>query len=103
MFKKSIEALRKFQLSFKTSQSFEFFFYADSENAAANLAVAWHRLGYTVYEVAAPGLASDKYSVIGNTPPRETEVKKIDEWCKQMMQLARENDCLFDGWGTLIE
>lgn len=103
MFKKSIAALRKFQLCFKPSQSFEFFFYADSENAAANIAVSLHQLGYTVYEVGTPRFDSDKYSIIGNTPPLETEAKKMDAWCKQMTQHAEENDCFFDGWGSLIE
>ncbi len=103
MFKKSKEALQEFNKAFKPIQSFEFFFYADTEDAAANLSIALHQLGYIIYERINPNKKSFKYAVVGYTTPLATEEDKMNNWCKQMEQLALEYDCEFDGWGTLIE
>ena len=103
MFRKSIEALQKFGKAFKPTQSLEFFFYADTEDTAANLSIALHQLGYTIYERGKPNKKSFKYAVLGNTPPLQTEENKMNAWCKQMEKLALEYDCEFDGWGSLIE
>jgi hypothetical protein len=103
MFKKSIAALQKFGLNFKPSQSFEFFFYTDSADAASNLSIALHQLGYTLYEQGRTKAKAETISIIGNTPPLETSAAAMNEWCAQMEQLAEENRCRFDGWGSLIE
>ncbi len=103
MFKKSKEALQKFKKAFKPTQPFEFFFYAETEDAAANLSIALHQLGYTVYERDNRDTKLSKYAVIGYTTPLPTDDNKMDAWSEQMEKLALEYDCKFDGWGTLIE
>jgi hypothetical protein len=103
MFKKSIEALQKFDLNFKPSQSFEFFFYTDSADAASNLSIALHQLGYTLYEQGRAKAKAETISIIGHTTPLETSEAAMDEWWVRMEQLAEENHCRFDGWGSLIE
>lgn len=67
-FKKSIEAVKKFNLQFKNKQSFEFFFYADKEDDADNLAIILHSLGYSLYErTTTPELSEPPFSVTGHT------------------------------------
>lgn len=103
MFWKSIEALQKFNKAFKHTQPFEFFFYADTEDAATNLSIALHQLGYIIHKSDNHNKKSFKYAVVGSTTPLETDEDKMNDWCKQMEQLALEYNCEFDGWGTLIE
>jgi Regulator of ribonuclease activity B len=81
----------------------EFFFYADAEDKAANLAIALHQLNYSVYGVFPPSESMKDWSITGITPPIPFSEKEMTAWCETMYKLGYEFDCKFDGWGTLIE
>ena len=80
----------------------EFFFYTDEEDKASNLAIELNKLGYEVYSI--DRLALDgKWSVTGRTQLMKMTTRTITKWSKQMVELGYQNDCDFDGWGTLAE
>src|SRR5688572_7072502 len=82
------------------TQSVEFFFYADTEDKAGNIAIELTRLGYGVYCI---DKSIDKWSVIGCTPPIPVNETALTEWRESMYELANEHGVEFDGWGMLIE
>jgi hypothetical protein len=78
---------------------FEFFFYAPHEDAAANLSISLHELGYKLYERSnRPG----DIPIIGHTPMMSTSSNVIAGWYEAMCELAEGHGCIFDGYGTLI-
>ena len=83
--------------------SVEFFFYADKQDDASNLAIELNKLQYEIYDVGEPLTAKDKWSVIGATPKMCVADESMNSWTDQMEKLAEENNCVFDGWGTLID
>jgi hypothetical protein len=87
----------------KQQSEVEFFFYADSEDKAANLSIALHQLGYTVYGVHPPREPYTEWSITGVTPRMPFAEKAMVAWSEEMYRLGYEFDCKFDGWGTLIE
>ncbi len=80
-------------------QAVEFFFDTDCEKKAKNLSEQLTRLGYEVYGVRE---LNGKYSISGCTPTLKMTDRGMIEWSDLMNDLGYENDCLFDGWGTLI-
>ena len=85
----------------KEFQGIEFFFYTDTPDKANNLAIELSAMGYEVY--GADKGPDDKYSIIGCTMPIGMDEESVTNWSKQMCKLGYDNDCQFDGWGTLIE
>jgi len=81
------------------TQSVEFFFYANTEDKACNLAIELRRLDYEVYCI---DKSTDKWSVIGCTPPISLNETRLTEWGESMYELANEHGIEFDGWGKLI-
>ena len=81
--------------------SVEFFFYTDTQDKANNLAIELAAMGYEMY--GADKGSDDKYSIIGCTMPIGMHEESVTNWSKQMCKLGYDNDCQFDGWGTLIE
>ena len=79
----------------------EYFFYAPSMDAASNLIISLHELGYKVYKSGPPCDAA-QHCVSGHTPMMSTIVKVIAEWYEAMSELAEVHNCVFDGYGTLI-
>ena len=86
----------------KEFQGVEFFFYTDTQDKANNLAIELSAMGYDVYGVSKDADA-DKYSITGCTMPIKMDEESLTDWSKQMCKLGYDNDCQFDGWGTLIE
>jgi regulator of RNase E activity RraB len=81
----------------------EFFFYADKQDDASNLAIELHKLGYEIYHVTDPGSISSQWSVTGSTLKMSMKEDELSAWTDKMEQLARENNSMFDGWGTLLD
>lgn len=83
--------------------SMEFFFYADKQDDASNLAIELHKLGYQIYKVHEPDTISAQWGIIGATPKMKMDDDSVSEWSEKMELLAKENNARFDGWGTLID
>jgi hypothetical protein len=79
---------------------YEFFFYAPHEDAAANLSISLHQLGYKLYERT--GGDRNRIAVMGHTPMMSSASKVIAAWYDAMCDLAVSHQCVFDGYGTLI-
>lgn len=80
----------------------EFFFYADSQNDASNLAITLHTFGYRIEVADFDKLfpEDNKWIVSGWTTKMKTDIDTITEWTARMETIAKENNCMFDGWGT---
>jgi hypothetical protein len=83
--------------------SVEFFFYADRENDACNLAIELHKLGYQVDGLREPGNTRDQWAITGITPKMKTEGEEFISWMDRMDELAKGNCCMFDGWGAMVD
>lgn len=76
-------------------QPVTFFFYADTEDKASNVAIELAKLGYEVYGVEK---SQQQWSVIGNTPPMKIDEDTLTQWGEAMYALADEMEVTFDGW-----
>src|ERR1035437_1595839 len=83
--------------------SVDFFFYADNQDDASNLAIDLSKLGYRVDTVNESGTTTNQWVIRGVTPKMDIGESAINEWTGRMKQLAKENNSVFDGWGTLID
>ena len=80
--------------------SVEFFFYADKEDDASNIAIELNRMGYKI-EVVDRSASDKRWCVSGWTTKIKMDVDNVTDWTDRMEQLAEENNCEFDGWGTM--
>ena len=94
------EVGEKFGLSFKERQCFDFFFYAENENDANNLAIELHKLGYQVDVHGERELRKHRWSITGTTPEIDTDLDHVTEWSGKMFKLASSHHAEFDGWGS---
>ena len=81
----------------------EFFFYADLEVKAVNLAIDLSNRGCDVYPLDHTSSDNSKWLICGLTNRMSMKKKQLDQWTKVMCKLANDHNCLFDGWGTLID
>ncbi len=98
-----LELMEHFGTKPDAVQSVEYFFYADREDDANNLAIELHKLGYKIYDVAEPDPQFKQWAIIGCTPKMGMDEDAMTAWTDKMEKLAEENNCKFDGWGTLID
>ncbi|GAB5525230.1 MAG: hypothetical protein Roseis2KO_31020 [Roseivirga sp.] len=94
-----LQILNAFGAEEGDEQGVEFFFDTDCEPKAKSLSAQLTQLGY---EVCGIHEINGKYSLSGCTPPIKMTDSGMMEWCDLMGDLGYENDCAFDGWGTLI-
>ena len=76
-------------------QEVTFFFYADSQDLASNLAIELSKLGYVIYGVER---SQSKWSIIGDTPAMKIDEKTLTGWGECMYALADKMEVEFDGW-----
>ncbi len=86
----------------KKLQSVEFFFYTNTLDKANNLAIQLSLAGYEIYSVS-ESTYENTYSIIGCTPPIKMDNESLTGWSEERCKPGYDNDCKFDGWGTLIE
>lgn len=98
-----LELMEHFGTKDNSVLSVEYFFYADKEDNACNLAIELHKLGYEIYNVSEPDAQFKQWSIIGCTSKINMDDNSVTEWTDKMESLAEENNCRFDGWGTLID
>jgi regulator of RNase E activity RraB len=78
----------------------EFFFFANNQQKATDLAKVLSKMGYTVYSCTTCTHDKSLYSICGCTPKMKMADKFMSNWAEQMCKLGFEHDCKFDGWGT---
>lgn len=100
--KRVFEILPRFKSNNTPEKGIEFFFYTDEEEKANNLAIELKNLGYEVYAIRAPSETIEQWSVTGCNKTFSLNEEELNKWSEQMIQLGYDNDCKFDGWGTLI-
>ena len=83
--------------------SVEFFFCSQKQDHANNLAIDLSKLGYTIDTINEPDPAKPQWTIVGYTPKMDVSTNAITDWTIKMEQLAKENNSVFDGWGTLID
>jgi len=98
-----LELMDHFGAKNHSSVSVEFFFYAATQDDASNLAIELSKLGYRIYTMNEPDTAVNQWAIIGATPKMDIGESAINDWTDRMKQLAKENNSVFDGWGTLID
>lgn len=84
-------------------QKVEYFFYADKEDNANNIAIELSRLGYQIDIVDRSAPDDSKWLINGWTSEMAMDDKTLTDWTTLMCKLAEENNCEFDGWGTYVE
>lgn len=82
-------------------EQLNFYFYADSQDNASNLAIELkQKYNYTVF-VEEPGEQSDKWSVKGKTDPMSTLGSVLIEFSEEMEKLADQHDSTYDGFAIM--
>ena len=97
-----LELMNHFGTKDNSVLSVEFFFYADKQDDASNLAIELSKLGYRIDTLNEPHNAINQWAIIGTTPKMDIGESAINTWTARMKQLAKENNSVFDGWGTSI-
>ena len=100
--KRLFEILPQFKNDKTTESGIEYFFYTDEEEKANDLAIELKKLGYEIYEISPPYEKTGQWSITGCTHTVEFNEEELTKWSEQMVQLGYDNDCKFDGWGTLL-
>lgn len=102
MNKRLFEILPRYKSNESREEGIEFFFYTDEEEKANNLAIELKALGYEIYGIYPPEEDHEKWSVTGCHTGLKLYQEELDKWSGQMIQVGYDNDCKFDGWGSLI-
>lgn len=98
-----LEIVKYFGTEDNSVLAIEFFFYAEFQDDASNLAIELHQLGYEIYGVNAPSGTCKQWSITGSTPKMSADDEAMYAWTVSMEKLGMSNSCFFDGWGTLID
>ena len=80
----------------------EFFFYADKIDNALDLMNTIKKMNYRV-ECVKSDNSNERFLITGNTPAMNIQTIDLLHWTDQMDELAVEFNCIFDGWGALIQ
>jgi Regulator of ribonuclease activity B len=91
---------RKFNFADKDFDRVEFFFYANTEDAAANLSIDLSQLGYEIYKT---DYKRNPICVSGCTLLIPTDEDSFVQWVTGMEAIAQQHNAEFDGWGMLAE
>ena len=97
---KTMEQLRKYDVTPEKELKLEYFFYTNTAIKAEQLAAEMEKLEYSVEHGDSAG---DKklFIVTGWTTKMKMENEIVIQWTKQMCELGYKFDSEFDGWGTL--
>lgn len=91
---------RKFNFAEKDVDRVEFFFYAPTEDAAANLSIDLSLLGYEIYET---DYQRRPICISGCTLLIPTDEESLVQWATGMEAIAAQHNAEFDGWGMMAE
>ena len=99
MVPKTIDQLRKVDVSNEKVLKLEYFFYTNTAAKAKSLAEQLEKLNYTASHKIAAG-DKNLFVVTGWTTQMKMTNEIVIHWSKKMCELGYECDCDFDGWGT---
>ena len=98
----TLQHLRKYNITPEKRRKLEFFFYTNTAEKAAALAVELKNKNYQVE--CRPSVSNAKIQLItGWTAEITMSDTAILDWTREMCTLGFEYDCDFDGWGTHAE
>ncbi len=100
---RTLEQLEKYSTSENSGLRMEFFFYTDEQNKASNLAIDLSKLGYRIDTVDRSEGDEGLWVVTGLTTKMKSDLNTMNDWTTLMWKIGFENDCEFDGWGTLVD
>ncbi len=82
--------------------SLDYFFYAQSKEVARSVASALSDFGYSSSVRKEGSVLKRIWLTRGATPPMTLTRSGIDEWTRQMVDVARMCGAHFDGWGAAL-
>lgn len=94
-----LEQLRNLNVTPDKELKLEYFFYTNTVDKAAQLAIEIGKLNYTVQHGVSAG-DKNLFIVTGWTTKMKMADEVVKQWTKQMCELGYKFDCEFDGWGT---
>ncbi len=97
----AVEQLQNMGMSEYDKLRLEFFFYAPTKEKAEKLNRILKEKYH--YEIAPIHKTGNRFSVCGLTDCIIISSGIIQEWVSEMCDIAFENDCEFDGWGTIAD
>jgi len=98
----TLEQLRPHGVTAHTLLKLEYFFYTDTPEKGAALALTLAGFGYLVVHEQAAG--DQRLRVItGWTQPMQMSDEVVVAWSGRMCEVGFEHDSEFDGWGTTPE
>ena len=97
----TLSQLSKYGITDTSDLKLEFFFYTDEQNKASNLAIELKKLNYQIDKVDTAANDKKQWVINGWTTKMKMDLQTVTNWTAQMCKLGYDNDCDFDGWGTL--
>lgn len=95
----TLKQLRDMDISEDMELKLEYFFYTNTREKAAKLAVEMESLNYSVQHGVAAG-NSKQFVITGWTTGIKMTEAMLKQWTKEMCELGYKFDCDLDGWGT---
>ena len=99
---KTLEALRKYNVTEDKEKKVEYFFYTNTIQKAEAFSKELITQGYSVQHGQAAG-EKRLFVITGWTTDMKMSLQVLSEWTKQMCELGHKFDCDFDGWGTNVD
>ena len=98
----TLQQLRTYNVTPEKQRKLEFFFYTDTVEKAAALAMELKNKNYEVEH--RPSASNAKVQIItGWTAEITMSDNTVLDWTREMCTLGFTHDCDFDGWGTNAE
>ncbi len=97
----TLEQLIKYGITDTSELKLEFFFYTNEQEKASKLAIELKKLNYEIDHVDTSASGKKEWIVSGWSTKIRMDLKTVTNWTTQMCKLGFDNDCEFDGWGTL--
>lgn len=97
----TLSQLSKYGITDSVDLKLEFFFYTNEQNKASNLAIELKKLNYQIDKVDTAATDRKQWVVNGWSTKIKMDLQTVTNWTSQMCKLGYDNDCDFDGWGTL--
>ena len=95
----TLEQLRGYDVTSKSSLKLEYFFYTNSADKASAMTSVLEPLNYTAsFQQIEP--EDEIYVITGWTIPMRMDEPTVVGWTGEMCRLGYKHDCSFDGWGT---
>ena len=97
----TLQQLSKYGISDTSELKLEYFFYTNEQDKANSLANELKNLNYQIDKVDTAAGDQKLWVINGWTTKMKVDLQTVTKWTTQMCKVGYDNDCDFDGWGTL--